>query len=911
MLIIKNLKLVVLIVLFPFYSFYSQELLPPITNFSPNVYKVFAQNWDIDIDDKGFVYLANNQGLLKYNGLSWSIYELPRNNVVRSVHAKDSLIYTGAYNEFGYWEKNSTGKLVYKSLKDKAKDFSEIDEIWQIISIGELIYLRSFGKIYVYDGEEISIVAQMNPETMTSFHNQLYISDRHRGLCVLTDEGFKKLVDQDSLGGEKILDFSTFRNKLIIATKSTIYEYSDLKIKPLGNISLWEKLKKWEINKIEVLDSQTIVIGTVKNGIIAYNLNNNDIQVLNRINGLQNNTVLSLESFDKILWIGLDYGIDKVELSSPIKLFTESTGELGTVYDVDFVKNKTYIGSNLGVYTFKDKKLEILPGTEGHTWNLYNNEDTLYINHNAGTFFYINNKLEKIETKTGSFKIEKLQNKKKSEFLIGTYTGLRHYKDSIKNIPNLNFPIKDFQLYNNSDLWLLGLYEGLYKVEFDSTFSKVIVEKVEIPNGKIDANTRIMSIKNQFTVFNNGEWFKYNPFEGKLESFEDFNFLKNKKPIFNDAKIFWFLDIESKTFYMTDFDDFHIDLNSKQLKDRLVKNFENIIFKKDSIYLITLKDGFSEIDLTKLDHHIPNKVYQKPEVVGIRNEKERFNLDIQYLPYKKSRDIYIDIAYPFSMNIDLKYKLNSYETLKKGTINDGVINFQNLNHGDYVLHFYTEDTKRGIVNLSSYKFTISPPWYASVYMRIVYVLLCLLIIYLIFKINKYKLKKHRQKLIADYERHKLEESKRQEKEKLIDKLNFKSKELANTTLTLAKKNEILLELQKEIKNNQDAFKNKYKLKNILTKINNALNNKNEWDVFETNLNEIHDEFFKKLLKSYPDLTNSDLKLCAYLKMNMTSKEIAPLLRISLRGVEVHRYRLRKKLNLKSNQHLNNFLIKNF
>jgi AraC family transcriptional regulator, chitin signaling transcriptional activator len=97
----------------------------------------------------------------------------------------------------------------------------------------------------------------------------------------------------------------------------------------------------------------------------------------------------------------------------------------------------------------------------------------------------------------------------------------------------------------------------------------------------------------------------------------------------------------------------------------------------------------------------------------------------------------------------------------------------------------------------------------------------------------------------------------------------------------------------------------------MNKINNAIKNKDEWKVYETNFNELHEDFFKELLQAYPNLSNKDLKLCSYLKMNLSSKEIAPLMGISVRGVEVHRYRLRKKMGLDSKENLTNFMIKNF
>jgi len=85
-------------------------------------------------------------------------------------------------------------------------------------------------------------------------------------------------------------------------------------------------------------------------------------------------------------------------------------------------------------------------------------------------------------------------------------------------------------------------------------------------------------------------------------------------------------------------------------------------------------------------------------------------------------------------------------------------------------------------------------------------------------------------------------------------------------------------------------------------------NKHEWQIFENNLNQIHNEFIVGLSKKYPNLTSKDIKLCVYLKMNLSSKEIAPLMNISFRGVELHRYRLRKKLGLSQDENLNKFMF---
>jgi DNA-binding CsgD family transcriptional regulator len=82
----------------------------------------------------------------------------------------------------------------------------------------------------------------------------------------------------------------------------------------------------------------------------------------------------------------------------------------------------------------------------------------------------------------------------------------------------------------------------------------------------------------------------------------------------------------------------------------------------------------------------------------------------------------------------------------------------------------------------------------------------------------------------------------------------------------------------------------------------------EWDQFAKHFDKVHSDFVMQLKTKHPDISPNEVKLCSYLRMNLSSKEIAQLLNISLRGVEISRYRLRKKLNLQGGENLFDYLI---
>ena len=127
-------------------------------------------------------------------------------------------------------------------------------------------------------------------------------------------------------------------------------------------------------------------------------------------------------------------------------------------------------------------------------------------------------------------------------------------------------------------------------------------------------------------------------------------------------------------------------------------------------------------------------------------------------------------------------------------------------------------------------------------------------------------------------------------------------------MALVKKNETLQDIKHELALNKDSFDNQYAFKKILKKVDSSIAHKDEWKVFEYNFNQVHEDFFKSLKAKHDNLTPKDLKICAYIKMNLSNKEIAPLLNVSIRGLETHRYRLKKKLDLENEISLSDYLI---
>jgi DNA-binding CsgD family transcriptional regulator len=142
-------------------------------------------------------------------------------------------------------------------------------------------------------------------------------------------------------------------------------------------------------------------------------------------------------------------------------------------------------------------------------------------------------------------------------------------------------------------------------------------------------------------------------------------------------------------------------------------------------------------------------------------------------------------------------------------------------------------------------------------------------------------------------------------EQLKEEFKSKSNELAASTLSIIKKNELLVKVKEQL---LSSVADKETIMPIVDVIEKSLKQNDDWDMFKEAFNNADRKFLKNLKKAHPNLSPNDIKLCAYLRLNLSSKEIAPLLNISARSIEIKRYRLRKKMNLSPDDNLVNYVL---
>ena len=913
----------------------AQELLP-VEIYTPHQYGGENQNWAISQSKDKYIYVANNKGLLEFNGAKWSLYPAPNKTIVRSVNVVEDRIYTGCYMEFGYWKKNEFGKLIYTSLSKELNTPLVVDEqIWSILNLDNWILFHSLNRIYIYNtlNNTYKIInSETRIEKVYKVGGSVYFQRINDGIYKI-DSGKETLVTDDQLVKNNIVvNVFNHQNKLLIQTRGKGFYF-------LENNSF----NKWETEADEILDRASVynsiqlkdksfVLGTISNGIVFLTPTGELKNTIDQNRGLSNNTVLSLfEDIENNIWLGLDNGINCVNITSPFGYFKDSKGELGTVYTSAVFNDNLYLGTNQGLFYKKvntNDEFKFIEGSNGQVWCLVKLDNKLFCGHDSGTFLINKGKAEKIADIQGTWNIKQIP-EKENLLLQGNYLGVSVLgktgdKWVYRNkIDGYNISSKFFEFISPNEVLISHEYKGINRVKFDNDYTKVIelTEESSISKG---INSSLIKYNNKVLYAYKEGVFQY---EISKNTFTKDSLLSK---IFDSNKyISGKLVADEKTNRIWSFSDNNInyitpgklsdnpELNSISISNSFPRGmigYENISHLEGNKYLYGSSTGYVTIDFDKfhketndvvINSIVKSKVGKLQKTVnistnGVFDSKEN-NLEFNYSITEFNK--YVDAEYQYQLE-------GIYNQWSEWTTNSNAT-FKNLPFGDYTFNVRARVGDNLSNNIATYKFSIERPWLLSNLMIVVYVLSFVLLAVLTHNIYKRYYKKQRDRLLEESKKElELKELENEQQlmhhknDKLKSDIENKNRELAISTMSLIKKNEFLSSIKNELKSAQNV----HELKSVIKTIDNNINNTDDWKLFEEAFNNADKNFLKKMKNLHPDLTSNDLRLCAYLRLNLSSKEIAPLLNISPRSVEVKRYRLRKKMNLPHESSLTDYIL---
>jgi DNA-binding CsgD family transcriptional regulator len=796
--------------------------------------------------------------------------------------------------------------------------------------------------------------------------DHFYIVDTDNGLMLLENDSLHLVSDHPVFFRNEIRNILTLDNgNLLIGTSNEgLFLFNKVK----GSITPWNTdvnmpVKDYNLYSALRLSNGYLAFGSVSNGVFLSDREGQVLQHLNRYKGLQNNTILSLyEDRKNNLWLGLDNGIDYLEISSPLSILNYNFN-IESAYASLVHKGILYVGTNQGLFArefsgpdnvFSDsEEFVLIKGTEGQVWSLEIIDNTLFCGHNFGCFVIDGFSARQVSDIRGFWSFL-MPAGSSGTILAGTYSGLVSlakdkgqwvFNDEVKGFAE---SARSMYMDNESNLWISHGYRGLFKLNLNNSLDSVINTQLFRSESGLPEMFpyNIQVINSEMYITTQTGIFGYNYSDNSFSKPDKINKIFTDKGFIDkihqdkNGNLWYFTSDYSGVMRLLE-DGKYVDIVAPftGINEILIPAFQNIYIHDSHNVFIGSQEGLIHYDPNIIkDYNIAEEVFIKEATFFGKNKELKSwflgnlinitNHETRTIPHSGNSVMFRFTTPAFERpgKIHFSYRLIGYDLNWSAWNRVNFKEYTNLREGDYTFQIKSVNAYNAESEIKSFHFTVKPPFFRSRVAYVFYFLILGLIIsgnfyYIrkrIFKtrmLEKLKHEKrlaHREKIFRDQTTLSEKEISNLRNESLRSEMTYKNKELANATLHLIQKNKTLNylkeDLNKLLKSNPADSPVRVNINNLVKKIDRDLRNEKNWVVFNNYFDEVHQDFITRLKVRYKDLSPKELRLCAYLRMNISTKEIAPLMNISVRGVEISRYRLRKKLKLDHDINLTEFIM---
>lgn len=930
--------------------------LPFITNHEALNYQAGIQNFDIIQDDLGRIFVANNLGLLEFDGKVWSRYGLNNTKVRSAFLGADKRIYVGSQADFGYLSGDGAGKLIYTSLADSLPSgLRDFDETWRVFGVGEHVYFCTFKRIYVYDGKDLSALDPgKRLDISFQVENQLYTQIPGEGLFQVKGEGFELIRNGDFFKDKRVSNILSYdRNRWLITTFSHGIFIYDGEVRPF-TIQGSEWRNEFLINYSTRLRNGTIALATQNAGLFVMDKEGRMISHLDKSSGLQDLTInFIFEDSQSGLWLAMNNGIARVEFNSPFSVIDDRLGLTGAGYAALKLDDAVYLGTNNGLFVWKNERISFVKGTEGQVYSIQDVRGKVVLNHHNGTFLIENNQAVQISSVQGAW-ILRQHPIQTDYYLQGTYTGLSLFKwqngslSFLQKVKGLEESSRVMEFDGNT-LWVAHGYKGVFKLRLSEDLTSVEENKLYnsaqgFPNNDL---INVYKVNNRLLFTANGGFYTYKPTDDRFNPIAEFNDLFGYGTVMADLESdelgnIYFIE-QSRLGVIKPQNNRQMSLSYSsfnKVKKLWNDDLANVIVLDNQNILIGGKQGFIHYnpssDLERSDkpivffRHIKNQGTESKTIFSGHGSRldSLPELDDSSFPYSQNSFFFEFGTAHFESGDEVQYQyfLENYEQDWSPWSSEIKKEYTNLREGDYVFKVRAKTVFDEVSAPIEFRFTVSPPFYRS---YLAYVLYGVALISFLFSGFKWLDRRHKSQTLQLEREKELElrqkddvietitlqseqEIMRLKNDQLQTQIEFKNQELTSSAMNLIQKNKLLNTIKSSLKHLTEENKSQElntQLNRLIRSIDKDLEGVEDWSSFADNFDQVHGKFITRLKEKFPELTPQEIKFSAYIRMNLNTKEIANLLGISVRGVEIGRYRVRKKLGLSRQDSLSDFLLR--
>jgi signal transduction histidine kinase/ligand-binding sensor domain-containing protein len=797
----------------------------PFTQHYPiEVYQGASQNWAIRQDKYGAIYVANTEGLLRYDGNKWDLISLPNKVSVNSIDTDSTgRIYIGSDDDMGYFQKGSSGKYEYISLLAQFPDSCKYDLGGNLVRVFEnKVFFLGEEHVYIYTGNHFNVLRIASKGLIRNKHS-LYLR-KGDALYKYKNGGFETRPYFRKIEGMKykwITDYD-HESYLILDDKNQVWMVNEKNPDRWNILSheLNRNLKNEDIVSMTCLDNGNIAIHTSKgidfyskDGKLQYNIANNKlIQWGSLYEDKQHN-----------LWANADSDIINIVSSSPLSYYDSRNGLTGYIVSLGRQGSHHYIGTDNGILYQEDRNTFVpLPGTEGNTWNFYNAHDRLYALHDSGVLELQGKKVIQITREQYILSMCALRNYS-DRMIVGTnYSGIGLLQKkgntwSTKKIKGFEQEVRCILEDEDGSIWISQPINGIWKLRLNEQMDSVISQTAYDTTRGLPANfnNRLHRLNGKIIATTIEGIYSYNPTHNRFEPEE-----KYRKVLGRDFCIYSLAESNEGDIYF-----WGAQPKEKEMEGVMKKqpdgSFKLLLtpFKKiavpsrnlrvdvDAPILITNSGEVWLGNNQKIFSYNPNQnsFYNDPIVLSIQKVWSRDSLiyqnsakdSIHSLPYTQN-NLKFEFLCSFIEDNEknqYQYKLKGFENKWSDWTPTKEAIFTNLPAGDYIFYVRAKNIYDVVSKPASFSFHIDAPWYKTRLSYAIYSILFIFFIYLIIQLNIQRAKK-RQIFLEGIVKEKTKE--------LIDV----NEELLTQSNLLSERNHQLQKAHATIENQNKEIKNR-------------------------------------------------------------------------------------------------------
>ncbi|MEL6923949.1 MAG: triple tyrosine motif-containing protein, partial [Bacteroidota bacterium] len=829
----------------------------------------------------------------------------------------------------------------------------DFDEVWDVFLRQSKVYFCTFKGIYIYDGSQVSFVDYPGGLDRSFLVNgKLYTQDQTGKLYEVDGESLQSGIAQNQ-SNQIVAGMLAVEGGTLLIDNSGEIELSSAfgvsRIYP----QLIEALSGKYVNHVLQLSDTRLAIATQTAGLFLFDLQQQSIENITTRDGLLSNACLrSFQDYSGNLWVGMQNGMALIDISSPMRFINQDINLQGSGYDAFETAEGVYYTTSNGIYFLAKggTQASFLEGTEGPAYDLQQVAGQLYAGHHTGLFRLQQGQATRVARTDGLWQIKQLRTQP-SYAIAGTYSGLFLFKlneqlqpQAVQKIAGFDESSRFFEEDDMGHVWVGQFYKGLFKLQLSADLSKAEVRKIvvddEVP---VDEQIILSLINNQLHLGTKKGVYKIDPTTERIEPAALFSasigeqqvyLLKQDRQknihIYADNVVGFYKQISPNNFAF-------VPSSLYQLRYFFNNDLLNLSANTNLGVLINANEGFIQyrpeqenriglrqpLVISKVFSVTEDSVLYARPVFGKADEslpELTISHRAKVLQFEVQSFEFGDVG-----NQQFRYLLKGFDEHYSDWTRATMKEYTNLREGNYEFMVQTRNKLGAVIDGQALPLEVRPPFHRSMLARVLYFLLGAAFLMLIIRQERMKTREktaaieaekqqelvRQQQQLEAIEKQKEQELLQLEETNIKNELRHLNNLLAASTMNLVVKNEFIVNIKEKI---QDANRkgrsqeSKTALDQIVKEIDSTLRLQEDWEQFEYHFDKVHGDFLNRLRVHFHDLTPNEQKLCAFLRLKLNTKDIANLMGVSQRGIEIARYRLRKKLDLSKGDNLSKFIL---